>query len=222
MSGPHESRRDVTLTTLIDLLVQVIFVFTLILIGSEALEGGAEERGYIAPEAWKTLISIFDVDAKKTVKEQIAQIREKYEAAIKSRDEMRKKVDELDARIAELEKKAGAPGFPPCRDDDGREQYVLTGRIDISGKIIVLIAPGAQERVFSTLEPTNDTQPLMRDQFTRKFSEWHKHGLSRKPQCKYVAAVEYDPRAAAGDYQPAISAISSMFRINRITVISGR
>ena len=66
MRGSRLGRnRDITLTTLIDLLVQVIFVFTLILISADAMEGDPKERGWVTPEVWKTLISIFDVDPEK-------------------------------------------------------------------------------------------------------------------------------------------------------------
>jgi hypothetical protein len=54
--------RDVALTTLIDLLVQVIFVLALILVSADVMGTESRERGWVTPEAWKTLISIFDVD----------------------------------------------------------------------------------------------------------------------------------------------------------------
>ena len=55
-------QRDIALTTLIDLLVQIIFVFTLILISADVMGNESHERGWVTPEAWKTLISIFDID----------------------------------------------------------------------------------------------------------------------------------------------------------------
>ena len=54
--------RDIALTTLIDLLVQIIFVFTLILISADVMGNESHEQGWVTPEVWKTLISIFDVD----------------------------------------------------------------------------------------------------------------------------------------------------------------
>jgi len=54
--------RDIALTTLIDLLVQIIFVFALILISVDVMGNESHERGWVTPEVWKTLISIFDID----------------------------------------------------------------------------------------------------------------------------------------------------------------
>lgn len=217
MSSSRDNRQDVTLTTLVDLLVQIVFIFTLILIASGAVEGEPEERGYVAPEIWKTLISIFDLDTKKTPQEQIAEIKSKYKTALEERGSLRKNIDELDALIVELEKKAGAPGFPPCRAKDGREEYVLAANIDAAGRISTNLPAGVNALESSGLAFGVVKKILSRREFQQEFSVWHKHGLSRGPQCKYIATVEYDPKAAAGDYQPAISTISSIFKIKTIT-----
>ena len=57
-----DRNRDIALTTLIDLLVQIIFVFTLVLISADVMGNESPERGWVTPEVWKTLISIFDID----------------------------------------------------------------------------------------------------------------------------------------------------------------
>lgn len=203
-------RRDVALTTLIDLLVQVVFVFTLLLIASGVIEGPPEERGYLAPEEWKTLVSIFDVDTKKAPREQIAQIKDRH-------DKLRRQVDDLDGHVIRLEKRvAGAPGYPPCRGKDGSEQFALSVTIDVQGAITAArlpnsyIAPGAE----AIIEQTEGG--ISRQEFAELFAPWKNDGLSRKPQCKYTVTVRYDPRARAGDYQPAISAIWQIFRTQQI------
>ena len=57
----HARNRDIALTTLIDLLVQIIFVFALILVSVDAIGNESREQGWVTPEVWKTLISIFDI-----------------------------------------------------------------------------------------------------------------------------------------------------------------
>jgi hypothetical protein len=217
MSNRRDGRRDVTLTTLIDLLVQIVFVFTLILIASGAVEGSAEERGFMAPEVWKTLVSIFDVDPNKSSKEQIEEIQSKYQITNNERDALRGKVDELDAKISELERKAGAPGYPPCRAKDGQEEYVLAASIDAAGRITAVPTSGSKAIEASGLLIKKAGQNLSLREFQDAFFEWRKYGLSRNPQCKYIATVEYDPKAQAGVYQPAITTISSIFRISKFT-----
>lgn len=216
MSNSRDDGRDITLTTLVDLLVQIVFVFTLVLIVSGATEGDAEERGYIAPEAWKTLVSIFDVDPKGTPKEQIGEIKSKYEAILKDRDALRKILDEQDVKISELERKTGAPGLPSCRARDGHKEHVLDTNIDAGGRIVAVPSSGAE-----ALEPSGLTfgkagQILSQREFQQEFAGWREHGLSRDPKCKYMAKVEYDPNAAAGDYQPAIQTIYSIFNFTKI------
>src|SRR5438128_10582670 len=73
--------RDIALTTLIDLLVQIIFVFALILISADVLGNESREQGWVTPEGWKTLISIFDVDPRslRDAAAQVTGIRDKYE-----------------------------------------------------------------------------------------------------------------------------------------------
>ena len=41
--------RDIALTTLIDLLVQIIFVFTLVLISADVMGNESPERGWVTP-----------------------------------------------------------------------------------------------------------------------------------------------------------------------------
>jgi len=112
--------RDVALTTLIDLLVQMIFVFTLILISADVMGSESHERGWVTPEVWKTLISIFDIDPR-TLRDpgvQVTEIKDKYE---KLKDDLQA----CDAKTGACEKQAGrGPGNAPCRDSAGVEMIV--------------------------------------------------------------------------------------------------
>lgn len=218
--------RDVALTTLIDLLVQVVFVFTLLLIASGAIEGTPEERGYIpvSSEAWKTLVSIFDVDLKKPAREQAKDIQERFQSIKRERDDLsevnrklKETIEQLDTRIAQLEKqRGGAPGLPPCRTVDGSEIAVIRADINSSGNITVALLNSAQIEHL-TVDAEAVGRALSRMDFQRYFDHWKARSLARVPPCKYVAAVvQYDPEAKAGDYQPAVAAILHVFRIQQI------
>jgi hypothetical protein len=216
-SKSSEGRRDVALTTLIDLLVQVVFVFTLLLIAAGAIDGTPEERGFITPETWKTLVSIFDVDPKKQHDEQAREMEAKYRKAQTDADELRKTVRNLDARVVQLERKAGAPGYPPCRASDGRELSVASAQIDSGGRIAVAPLPSAQDFESDGLGFARPGQFLSRQEFQRLHAKWSEHGMSREPKCKFLATVTYDPQASAGDYQPAIAALATIFRVQKIS-----
>src|SRR2546421_7478976 len=104
--------RDIALTTLIDLLVQIIFVFALILISADVMGNESHEQGWVTPEVWKTLISIFDVDPRslRDAGAQVTGIKDKYE---KLQDDLLA----CDAKIGACDKQAGrGPGNAPCRN----------------------------------------------------------------------------------------------------------
>jgi len=247
MISQQERRRDVSLTTLIDLLVQVVFVFTLLLVASGAIEGAPEERGFVTPEVWKTLVNIFDVDVRKSSTEQAKEIQNRYTAvrsdldkAIQDwdkvkrvqderqrtiqeqdklkgvRDQLQRTIQEQDKRIAELEKRiGGAPGHPPCRASNGVEQVVLRASIDVVGRVTTVWLPDAKQLSDLGVSLPDSVNAISRQEFQSAFASIMDHGLSRQPKCKYVATVQYDPRAPAGDYQPALTSIQAIFRLNR-------
>jgi hypothetical protein len=133
--------RDVALTMLIDLLVQVIFVFTLILISANAIEGDPQERGWVTPEAWKTLISIFDIDPR-NVRGAEAQL-----GVIKGKDEkLNTELVACDAKTGACDKQAGrGPGNSPCRNSAGVEMVVAEATIDQRGRITVALGRHARD-----------------------------------------------------------------------------
>jgi hypothetical protein len=196
--------RDITLTTLIDLLVQVVFVFTLILVSAEVIEGDPKDRGWVTPDAWKTLISIFDVDPQK-VRGPDAQL-----------DEIKGKYEACDARGAACTKQAGrGPGNAPCLDAAGVEMVVAEATIDQRGRIIVALRPHAKE--LQARQPVGREAigtPLSANQFGSLFRPWREHGLARQPSCAFKAEVKYDPRAPAGSYEPARRAIANYFTLS--------
>ncbi len=203
--------RDVALTTLIDLLVQVIFVFTLILISAEAIEGDPKDRGWVTPEVWKTLISIFDVDPR-NVRDPAAQageIKDKY-------NRLQTDLAACDAKSAACEKQAGrGPGHGPCRNQAGAEMVVAEATIDHQGRIVV--APGRHAAELAGTRPLSAAaigKPLSVAEFGTLFRPWREHGLAHDPPCAYKAELKYDPQAPAGSYEPARRAIAGYFTLS--------
>ena len=203
--------RDIALTTLIDLLVQIIFVFTLILISVDVMGNEPHERGWVTPEVWKTLISIFDIDPR-SIRDagiQVTEIKGKYE---KAKDDLLA----CDAKTGACDKQAGrGPGNPPCRNSAGVEMIVAEATIDREGKIVV--ARGRHARELQDQQPLSADAigvPLSVEQFGSLFRSWREHGLAHHPPCSFKAELSYDARARAGDYEPARRAIASYFSLS--------
>ena len=203
--------RDVALTTLIDLLVQVIFVLALILVSADVMGNESRERGWVTPEAWKTLISIFDVDPRtlRDVPAQVAAIRGTY-------SRLKDDLQACDARTGACDRQAGrGPGNPPCRNSAGVEMVAADATIDRDGRILVALGRDAGE--LQDKHPLGADAfgvPLSAERFGALFRPWREHGLTRDPSCAFKANVRYDARAQAGDYEPARRAIASYFTLS--------
>jgi hypothetical protein len=203
--------RDIALTTLIDLLVQIIFVFALILISADVMGNESRERGWPTPEAWKTLISIFDVDPRslRDTGAQVAAIKNKY-------DKLKDDLQACDAKTGACDRQVGrGPGNPPCRNAAGVEMVVADATIDRDGRIVV--APGLDAGELQDRQPLGAGAigvPLSVERFGALFRPWRELGLARHPACAFKADVRYDSRARAGDYEPARRAIAGYFTLS--------
>jgi hypothetical protein len=207
----HARNRDIALTTLIDLLVQIIFVFALILISVDAIGNESREQGWVTPEAWKTLISIFDIDPR-TIREtgaQAAEMQGKYE-------KVKEALSACDAKSGACEKQAGrGPGYPPCRNSAGVEMVVVDAAIDRDGRIVV--ARGRHAAELQAEHPLGAGAlgvPLSIERFGALLRPWREYGLARSPACSFKAELSYDSRAQAGDYEPARRAVASYFSLS--------
>jgi hypothetical protein len=210
--SPRGARhRDIALTTLIDLLVQVVFVFTLILIGADAMEGDPGERGWVTPDTWKTLISIFDVDPRHAQgpSAQLDAVRGTY-------DRLKNDLHACDAKVGACERQAGrGPGNAPCRNAAGVEMVVATTTIDARGRITVARGRHASELEKAQALPGGALGvPLSVEDFATSFRGWREHGLARTPPCAFKAEVSYDPAAPAGRYEPARRAVAGYFTLS--------
>jgi len=203
--------RDIALTTLIDLLVQVVFVFTLILVSADVIEGDPKDRGWVTPDAWKTLISIFDVDPQKIrgPDAQLKEIKGKYHG-------LKDDLLACDAKVGACPKQAGrGPGNSPCLNSAGVEMVVAEATIDQRGKITVAPRPHSKELEDKQLLSRDAIGvPLSVEDFGSRFRSWREHGLARHPPCAFKAEVKYDPRAPAGTYEPARRAIANYFTLS--------
>ena len=203
--------RDVALTTLIDLLVQVIFVLALILVSADVMGDEPRERGWVTPEAWKTLISIFDVDPRtlRDVPAQVAAIQSTY-------TRLKGDLRACDARTGACDRQVGrGPGNPPCRNSAGVDMVVAEATIDREGRILVALGRDAGE--LQKRQPLGADAfgvPLSAERFGALFRPWREHGLALDPSCAFKADVRYDARARAGDYEPARRAIASYFTLS--------
>jgi hypothetical protein len=203
--------RDIALTTLIDLLVQIIFVFTLILVSADAIGSESHERGWVTPEVWKTLISIFDIDPRslRDAGAQVTEIKGQYE---KLKDDL----VACDAKTGACDKQAGrGPGNAPCRNSAGVEMVVADATIDRDGRIVVAL--GRHARELQDQQPLGAGAigvPLSAERFGSLFRAWREHGLARQPACAFKAEVSYDGRARAGSYEPARRAIANYFTLS--------
>lgn len=203
--------RDIALTTLIDLLVQIIFVFTLILIAADVMGSESRTRGWVTPDAWKTLISVLDVDPRglRDVDGQVTEIKDKY-------DRLNEDLQACNSKLGACDKQAGrGPGNAPCLTSDGVEMVAAKATIDQEGKITV--APGRHSGELQSLRPLGADaigQPLSVRQFVSLFRPWRQHGLARQPPCAFKAELSYDSRAQAGNYEPARRAIASYFTLS--------
>jgi hypothetical protein len=202
--------RDVTLTTLIDLLVQIIFVLALILVSADVMGNEPRERGWVTPEAWKTLISIFDIDPRtiRDVPTQVAAVTSTY-------TRLKDDLHACDAKTGACDRQAGrGPGNPPCRNSAGVEMVVAEATIDRDGRILVALGRDAGE--LQKQQPLGAEAfgvPLSAERFGAVFRAWREHGLARDPACAFKADLRYDARAPAGDYEPARRAIASYFTL---------
>jgi hypothetical protein len=101
----------------------------------------------VTPEAWKTLISIFDVDPRtiRDVPTQVAAITSTYTG-------LKNDLQACDAKTGACDRQAGrGPGNPPCRNAAGAEMVVAEATIDRDGRI--LVAPGRDAAELQDKQP---------------------------------------------------------------------
>ena len=79
------------------------------------------------------------------------------------------------------------------------------------------MALGRHARDLQDRQPVSDRAmgiPLSVDEFGSLFRSWREQGWQRHPPCAFKVDVRYDPRAPAGNYEPARRAIASYFTLS--------
>jgi hypothetical protein len=92
---------------------------------------------------------------------------------------------------------------------------VAEATIDQRGRITVAL--GRHARDLQDRQPVSARAigtPLSVDEFGSMFRSWREQGLAHRPPCAFKVDVRYDPRAAAGSYEPARRAIASFFTLS--------
>lgn len=224
MDKARSRNREAALATLIELLVQLVFVFTLVLVASETIQGAPGDRGWVSPETWRTLISIFDIDPNRIrdADKQAEEMKKRWEQAKEERDKSKRELEQCGARLSAVEKDLAAcqkglgrgPGYPACRSERGEELVVLRATVNKDGEIVVQVLPSASGvGVERPLDREVIGRPMTPKGFLETFDRWRKYGLSQNPACAYKALIAYDPAAPAGKYEPARRAIASYFNL---------
>lgn len=107
--------KEIALATLVELLVQFVFVFTLVLVASGVIKSDEPKRVPTAPtpEAWRTLLSIFDIRPNliplidqqvNALRGGIQDLKQKLEQANKEAEELAQLLDVEKRRNADLER----------------------------------------------------------------------------------------------------------------------
>lgn len=223
-TGTRAGKRDVALTTLIDLLVQVVFVFTLLLVASGVMDG------FVSMATWQKLVRTLSISSQASPELQADEIARRMAEAIearakvekevddlrKEREELRRRIAELDAKVADLGKKLGAPGYPPCRAPDFSEQVVAQIRIDRNGQIEVREVADTKSHSAYGLTAGAFGLNLSRSDFSQRFEAWRQTSTKRETPCLFSATMSFDPATPAGEYQPSFSRVRSIFYLRSV------
>ena len=219
MARSPSGNRDIALTTLVDLLVQVIFVLVLILIGSNILdaEPGIPTIG-VPLEPWKTLISISEIDPRVPVSRQADLLTEKVRELNRLLSEAKKALELCEARskVCNEENKRlkdllGGVGRPSCKDDKKNNEFVLKVFIDEDGGVsAVPIGAGIALTASLPIPNSATAKRISRDEFLRHFALWREHGVKR--DCSYYAEVSYSEIGNRRSYEQTRAAIARYFR----------
>ncbi len=208
MASQGHKRKDLALTTLIDLLVQIIFVLAfVIVIGKAVVSAATPEPDY--KELWRHLVeSIFDSIGKSDPQKQT-------DAAVAEVKRLKTEVKRLTEQLNECETKLGAcqkeldkgkgSGLPACEMGLPMFQVMVTrdGKVSVSAT-----EPGAKELSKLGVVGLTLETPLNGTEFGSMFSRIKQ----RQPGCRYRVTVSCEDRnLPAGDYEANLRVIMGLF-----------
>jgi hypothetical protein len=223
----RQGRRDVLLTTLIDLLVQVVFVFIIIMIvraAAQARDANGGNGGYRLDQAWQMLKDArgsHDRDPVEVTKEVLTEL-----------DAQAKRVEELQARNTELQKSLGeqlasakrsegrAPGKPRCLDDR-RVMFALRFTLNTDGTLTPVALPDWQVvQVWMTGVMATDEssmpfdRPLTPEEFGQAFGTLARN-VREKRDCTLMAEYRLSPGILGETSDRSTRLIAQHFRPQR-------
>lgn len=203
-----KKNRELVLTTLIDLLVQILFIFTIVLIIKVSTEAG--KNGSFnddLPEVWKTLVSeVLGVNSlNKSSKENAQAIKDKIKKLEEEIEKLKRKIQMLGG---------GAPGKPLCLDSDKKTiDFILEVAIIDNSTISIQPTATASDMMASDKLPRIDGfGNIFLQDFDKKFNSWFKHGDTQIGWgCRYRAIITYSDNISASVLHRTQKTVGKLF-----------
>ena len=190
--------RELVLTTLIDLLVQILFIFTIVLIIKVSTEAG--KNGSFnddLPDVWNTLVketlganalSNSPTENAQAIKDKIKKLEEEIE-------KLKEEIKQLKTKLG-----GGAPGKPLCLDSDKKSiDFILEVKIiDNSTMSIQPTATASDMMASGNLPLIERFGNIPMHDFKKKFSPWRDYG-DNQPNggCRYKTIIRYSDNISA-------------------------
>jgi hypothetical protein len=199
-----KKNRELVLTTLIDLLVQILFIFTIVLIINVSTEAGKNEASNEDfPEIWNTLVKALGLDKDdKTHKERAEKI-------VKNMKELEEKNNQLERKLG-----GGAPGKPLCLNSDKKAiDFILEVKIIDNSIIFVQPTVTASNMMTSNKLPRIEGfGNISLQDFDKKFNPWFKHGDTQiGGGCRYRAIIIYSDNISAAVLDKTYKTVGKLF-----------
>ena len=207
-----KKNRELVLTTLIDLLVQILFIFTIVLIikvSSEAGKNGSSDDDL--PKVWKTLVSeVLGVNSLNNSPSENAQaIKDKIKKLEKEIEKVKEEIEQLKTKLG-----GGAPGKPLCLNSDKKAIYFIL-EVKIIDDSIIFVQP----TVTASDMMTSDKLPRIEgvgnislQDFEGKFNPWFKHGDAQpNGGCRYKAIITFSNNISASVLARTYKTVGKLF-----------
>jgi hypothetical protein len=203
--------RELTLTVLIDLLVQILFVIALFTILGSV--NNKENTGYDFVEVWKNLVSGESIRGK-TKTEQVKALKERFDEQKMRIEEQekkialqRKEIDDLRTKLSFFAAKnehngKGGQDYRACWRDDKtqRPHYLFSITIVDTGLIINKAWPKERDGEINKIPGVNELlseKPISLPQFTDRVQPVYKWSRNQAPECRHYVKIcsKVDDRA---------------------------
>lgn len=207
-----KKNRELVLTTLIDLLVQILFIFTIVLIIKVSTEAG--KNGSFnddLPDVWNTLVketlganalSNSPTENAQAIKDKIKKLEEEIE-------KLKEEIKQLKTKLG-----GGAPGKPLCLDSDKKTvDFILEIKIIDNSIIFVQPTVTASNMMTSNKLPRIEGfGNISLQDFEGKFNPWFKYGDTQiGGGCRYRAIITYSDNISASVLHRTQKTVGKLF-----------